>query len=116
MSSLPVNRTFLIALLARLLALGCSKPEGPDCGQVSGHFIELVRSELAKQNTDEARRSAQANLPTLKDALPTACETQNWDLKTRQCIVSARSAAETEVCDPRIAAPAAGGDSAATQD
>ena len=110
-----MNRTFLLCLLVSLLGLACSKSEGPDCGQVSGHFIELVRSELAKENTDEARRSAQANLPTLKDALTTACETQKWDLKTRQCIVSARSAAETQACDPRIES-ASGRDSAATQD
>lgn len=111
-----MSRTFFIALLASLLGLACNKPEGPDCGQVSGHFIELVRSELAKENTDEARRSAQANLPTLKDALITTCETQKWDLKTRQCIVGARSAAETESCDPRIAAPEPASDSAPTQD
>ena len=111
-----MSRIVLIASLASFLGLACNKPEGPDCGQVSGHFIELVRTELAKQKAGEARRAAQANLPTLKDAMTTACETQKWDRQSRKCILSARSAAETEACDPQLAKPAAGIDSGTTQD
>lgn len=94
-----------IALLCVLFA-GCKKDAGPSCGDASAHVIDLVRSELAKQTSASERQMALANLPTLKDALIRACESQEWPISTRTCIVEAKSAAETEACDPSLGVPA----------
>lgn len=90
-----------LAVLCGALA-SCKKDPGPSCSDASGHVIELVRSELSKQTSASERQTAQANLPTLKDALTRACESQKWPIRTRTCITDAKSAAETEACEPGL--------------
>lgn len=90
--------------LLMLLSIGmgaCAKKKGPDCGKVSAHFIGLVRAEMAKTGDAERIKTANANLPTLQNAILVACEEKNWSRASRDCITQAKTAAETrDNCEP----------------
>lgn len=97
----PAPSQLLWTALAALCLLACGRKDGPDCGKVSSHFIGLVRAELAKDGSSEQVKTASANLPTLQNAILEACEEKKWSRQSRECILSAKTAAETrENCDP----------------
>lgn len=94
----------LISAFLALGAAGCSKEKGPTCGQVASHFMSMLKSELAKDADPERLKTARANLPTLQNALFKACQEQHWDQASRQCILDAKTAAETRACTPSASA------------
>lgn len=93
-------KRLLALIVLPLLIAGCSKKSTADCGKVAAHFIELVRQELAKDGSSEEQEKARANLPTLQSALLETCEESGWSEGVRSCILAAKTAAQTEECDP----------------
>jgi hypothetical protein len=93
-------------LLCTLAALGvmaltaCSKDKGPTCAQASAKFMSMLDAEHARDGDPGRLKTARANRPALQDRLFKACEEQKWSLLTRQCILDAKTAAETSSCSP----------------
>ena len=96
-----IRRVFILPALLSL-SLGCATKEGPQCAEVSAHYITLVNAELAKDGDPARLKTARANLPTLQNALLKACQQQEWDKKSRQCILDASTADETQECAPAL--------------
>ena len=89
-----------LATLSLALA-GCSKDEGPSCPQVAAHFMAILDAELARDGDTERLEAGRTHRPALQDGLLKGCEKQEWSLTTRQCMLDAKTAADTETCAPR---------------
>lgn len=97
-------RPLAFALTAALATGSCAKSEEIGCKQVASSYIERVRAELARDNDTARTKTARVNLPTLQNAMVTACEEQKWPQSARRCLIEAKSAESAVACDPRQAA------------
>lgn len=88
------------AAVAALAGSACTQNKGPSCAQASAKFMGMLDAEVAKDGDPGRLKTARANRPALQDALLRACEEQKWSLATRQCMLDAKTAADTQSCVP----------------
>jgi hypothetical protein len=99
----PTQLLLSTVAVAAIAFPGCKKDEGPSCGQASAKFMSMLDAELARDGDPARQKHARANRPALQDGLLKACENQKWSRLTRQCILDAKTAAETKSCKPSSA-------------
>ena len=83
-----------------LTATGCSKEEGPSCGQAAAHFMAILDAELARDGDPERLEAGRTHRPALQDALLKGCEKQKWSLSAKQCVLNAKTVADAKTCAP----------------
>lgn len=68
------------------------KPVGPSCAQVSDQIIVLGSTGAKDAPTDA--------IDHMRIKLTRQCEDTAWSLAARQCVLDAKTAAETNACEP----------------
>lgn len=87
------------------LVVGCrgSAPAAPSCAVAGGRLLAVAAQELAAARVDEpTRAAAAAQLPSLRDALVTACEDGAWSPEVRACLAGAADHAALQACQARL--------------